>query len=454
MAGASKADDLVCLESRAPLTDIAIANLAFATGANLRWLQIPAALTDGIQSEDEFLRSSPHARNIGHTISKVLEPYHRYLDLTAYRTVTFITKATPHGLVAPPNVAVAYLLHIADLPHVITNIILYEALEEIRTYTAIICDPGFFRGSETEPVSHLLERAKWKVRQLKENAASYDAFDAHIQFFPHDLLLIVAHGGTVSGQYQVWLVRDPEGHEHTFECERVMALSGVRPDGQVRVIFLTVPVRVDGVFWNDSEGKRAIKAGDILSQFLNLHQDPTSPELVLQAAYDLPEVSFSNAIALHKESAHFLSVHSLGFREYPVVFNNSCSSWADLEAKALHAGARAYVCTARAVEDRDAVTVAIKFVEHALRGLPLAEALQVATAGLPRERNPYIYVGLPFSTLKSPPPGTEAAKQWKEHAGELRAQMAERLGDNIDVDLQRRLQEAVAFIDNAMQSFE
>ena len=320
--------------------------------------------------------------------------------------------------------------------------------------SSFICDPGFFPHSETEPVSRLLEHANWKVRLLKEEAASCDAFDAHIQFFPHDFLLIVAHGRTVSGLYQVWLVKDPDGQEHILECEVAMTVSGMRPDGKVRVSTLTVPVRVDGFFWNDSEGKKTVNAGKILQRFFHLRRNPNSPELVLRASYNLPEVSFSNAVALHNNNAHFLSVHSLGFRECPVVFNNSCSSWADLGAKALHAGARAYVCTARSVEDQDATNVAIRFVEHALQGLPRADALQAATAWLPRERNPYMYVGLPFSTLNSPPPRLEVTKRWKERAGELRARMAERLTNDIDADLRRNLQEAVAFVDYVIDEAE
>src|SRR5262249_5783774 len=76
-----KADDLICLESREPLTDIAIVNLAFATGADLRWVEIPTSVTDLIQNEDEFLRTSSRARSVGQTIRQILEPYHLNLDL-------------------------------------------------------------------------------------------------------------------------------------------------------------------------------------------------------------------------------------------------------------------------------------------------------------------------------------------------------------------------------------
>ena len=127
----------LCLESREPLTDIAIVNLAFATGADLRWIEIPTAVTDLIQSEDEFLCTSRRARTVGQSIRQILEPYHHVLDLTAYRTVTFVTKATPHGLITPPEVTVAHLLHIDELPRALTNMILCEELEETRTYTSI-----------------------------------------------------------------------------------------------------------------------------------------------------------------------------------------------------------------------------------------------------------------------------------------------------------------------------
>ena len=203
-----KANDLVCIESRDPLTDIVIANLALAAGADLRWIELPAALAERIDSEDEFVRSSSRAPRVTRAVRDELERHHRELDLHSYRTVTIVTKATPHGLVTPPTVTTAHLLHIADLAHALVDIMLYETWETSRTYTAIICDPGFFRGSETEPVSRLLENAGWKVRRLEGTAASYDAFDAHVKFFPHDFLMIAAHGGRVEGQYQVWELRD------------------------------------------------------------------------------------------------------------------------------------------------------------------------------------------------------------------------------------------------------
>lgn len=82
----------------------------------------------------------------------------------------------------------------------------------------------------------------------------------------------------------------------------------------------------------------------------------------------------------------------------------------------------------------------------------MAGALESATATLPRERNPYIYVGLPFSTLKSSPAGTDVAARWMGRAMELRALMTRRLSDDIDEDLRRTLREAVAFVDAALQS--
>lgn len=230
-----------------------------------------------------------------------------------------------------------------------------------------------------------------------------------------------------------------------------MAPGDVRPDRKVPVSFLFVPVRVDGISWSDSEGKKAINAGDTVQRFLDLHGTGLSPDLMLRAAYNLPQVAFSNAIVLHDGDLHFFAVHSLGFRENPVVFNNSCSSWEHLGDRALHAGARAYICTAWPVEDPVATDVAIRFVDIALRGAPLALALKEATAHLPHERNPYVYVGLPFSRIREAPEGLDVTERWKRRAEQLRAKMAERLTQIDDPELARTIQEGIAFIDQLLK---
>src|SRR6266516_3244100 len=147
------------------------------------------------------------------------------------------------------------------------------------------------------------------------------------------------------------------------------------------------------------------------------------------AAYDLPDVAHSNAILLHGGATHFLGVHALGFREHPVLFNNSCSSWDEMGGRALHAGARAYICTGRAVDDRDATTVAIRFVDLALQGTPLAQALTEATRDLPRERDPYLYVGSPFSTMRAAPAGVVATDRWRRRLVKLYRALTSRLNE-------------------------
>lgn len=446
--------DIICMEPYDPIEDISVANLAIAVGADLAYIDLPEEESRAINEEEEFLRSARAGGQpmVGRMLGRRLATRQAALGLPRYKSATFVTKSTPHGLVAPSNVITAHTPHFRGLSQLFTNAILYEIDEVSRTYMSLIFDPGFFPDTEAEPVADLFGAAGWNVKRVTGPGCRYEAFDLHIQFFPNDVLLTATHGGEVPGEYVIWRFRDSKGVEHTFECEEVLIFSHVGVDDKVRVTTLTVPVRIDGIFWDDEEGKRELDAGDLLRQFVDLHRTPKLPaELVLQNRYDLPRVGYSNAIALHNGAFHFLGVHSLGHHEHPLVFNNACSSWAELGKKVMFAGARAYVCTARAVENPAAKEVAVGFFRAALGGTALAEALWSASYDVPRARGVYVFAGLPFATLKLPPRGVDIRKRWGERAQQIEASLRSYLNREADARMGLDLKVAMAFIRAAIR---
>jgi hypothetical protein len=444
---AGAASDLVCLEPYTPIEDIAVANLAIATASDFAHIDLSLEDSDVIDDEEGFLRSARTGTGpiLGRAFSHRIPQYHTALNLARYRTATFVTKTTPHGLAAPEHVITAHIPRLGGMARLFTDIILAESAESWRTYMGLVVDPGFFEGTEAEPVGAMLRGAGWNVRQLLGASCTYEEFDFHVQFFPNDLLLTATHGGEVSGDYVVFRFADSKGVEHQFECEEVALFSHAGAEGLVRVSILTVPVRLDGVVWDDDEGKERIGAGDLLRRFLELYREHTD-EITVLNRYDLPRVNFSNAVVLHGGAFHFLGIHSFGYHERPVVFNNACSSWADLGRKVMFAGGRAYVCTARSVGNEAATQVAVSFFGAALGGTPLAEALHAACAGVPEARGIYVFAGLPFSTLHSPPAGANTRRRWHDHAMQLEAGLTaldnREPGGRGEIDLRQ----AIAFI--------
>jgi hypothetical protein len=443
---ASTRPDLVCFERRTPVDDLAVANVAIAMEAGLTLLEISPEDSDHIMREDQTLQSADPRRGVGagREISRRLTPYHQALDLGRYETVTFVAKSVPHGLVAPVGPVVCHVPRIMDLARIFANAVMYETQEGGRTYTAVILDPGFFPVSESVAVNDMLRGAGWRVKRLDGAQASYEGLDLHLQFYPHDVLLLVSHGGEVPGRYNVFRFRDINGAPHQFECEEAVAFSFVGPDDKVLVSTLTVPVRVDGYFWDTEEARAGVNPGDVLRRYVELHRSDLIDQIELLASYDLPNVRFSNAVMVHGGRTHQLAVNALGLREDGIVFNNSCSSWAEIGKRVLFAGARGYICTARPVNDQDAVRVATGFFERALVGTPLATALRESALAVPSVQGVYIYVGLPFSTLHSPQ-RVDIGARWKARVIEIARGIA-RLDRGEAPDDGRRLDDALAFL--------
>jgi hypothetical protein len=104
------------------------------------------------------------------------------------------------------------------------------------------------------------------------------------------------------------------------------------------------------------------------------------------------------------DSIHQGQFHSLACNSYPIIFNNTCSSWYEIAVNFIAAGARAYVGTIWKVDNSVARDAAKVFYEHLFEKGNLLDSFYEMTRSIRRIdcRSIYLYWGLHFSTLKIP----------------------------------------------------
>ena len=96
--------------------------------------------------------------------------------------------------------------------------------------------------------------------------------------------------------------------------------------------------------------------------------------------------------------------YSLAANSYPIIFNNTCSSWYEIAVTFIAAGARAYFGTVWAVDNLVAREAAKDFYDNVLEHEYLIEAFYEMTQRISSAscRSIYFYWGLHFSKLHRP----------------------------------------------------
>src|SRR5260370_5695403 len=96
------------------------------------------------------------------------------------------------------------------------------------------------------------------------------------QYLPSDLIFFSTHCGELDGRRIIERFPDRTGAYHEICYDRVLSISPTpeftanpSPDGLIEVMFLYVPISMDGINWSDSPGKEKIRAGELSQDFLN-----------------------------------------------------------------------------------------------------------------------------------------------------------------------------------------
>ncbi len=326
------------------------------------------------------------------------------LDEYCFRQLVFFTRGIPYG-VLPFRCPVSHLFQELELGIQVLNAYHRLAEEDGSFAVAVLCDPGDLCESETVHIEKLCETRGIETIALRGSEAEVTQFDHIVTRYPFDLLFISAHGGEISGKRVTATFTSSKGENHTFVSDRYTTcgdLPGFVDDAMIYQ--MVVPVSLDGVPWSDSEaiGKHLAEIGFDWEEFQHYSRHRLEDEEVL-AVEDVKSTKFSNAIALNG-SPWMPMLYVAGESRLPVVFNNACSSWIQMAFMFLFAGASVYIGTTKDILETLAYECGKDFLDNALRGIPLSEALHLSQkqALLQASYSPYLYWGHPDIRLIKP----------------------------------------------------
>lgn len=308
---------------------------------------------------------------------------------------TFFTDGLPYSLILQNIIPCTYV-HLSLKPDLfIVNSILFHHGEHFGA--VVVFSPVFFSDEETDWLCEFFAKNKCYLRPLIGQHATLAAFDFHAQYFPYDVLHICSHGGEVDGYEMTEQFTDRDGTKHAVEFEEVIGVTPA-PDkpGMVAVHRKVFPRTLDGLRWMSSE---------LEEHGLPSHVSLDMWKCMLEskgARKKKGRIAMSCAIAC-ADTIHQGQFHALASYSSPIVFNNTCWSWAEVAGFFLACGARGYIGTLWAVENDAAVIAARTFYENLFRGTVLS-ASHKAVKSIDRtpSKDIYIYWGLPFTTLPAP----------------------------------------------------
>jgi len=233
--------------------------------------------------------------------------------------------------------------------------------------------------------------------------ASVTRVSAMVELFPYDILLISTHCGDVSGWRWTYEFRDREGLERVLVVDIAIGVGQATESDKVLVTQYVRFVSLDGVDWNDEEGKRRLYIGYSIIDYAERSRDfdtfrPTKRERIARV--------FGSA-ALRMHDNNYVPVPaSLAADGTPIVVNNACGSWHRLASTFSFGNARAYIGTLYDVLDIEAALVMKELLEKEF-SKPLAVALWNAQRRVwgASPRRPYAMVGCHFQRVISGPDG-------------------------------------------------
>ena len=197
--------------------------------------------------------------------------------------------------------------------------------------------------------------------------------------------------------------KDRYGEPHVFVIDHAAGIGytgeGTGRDAKFEVMNFQRFVELDGVDWNDDQGKEKIPAGELAEQFSHISVDDWD---VLESK-DIGPVRYCVALKL---TDHFLLImfQSVAGYEHPIIFNNACVSFYQFAERLIYAGARAYIGTLHGVDNNKAKAVAEYFFLNLTREKPLPIILWEAQKRVwpnPADRT-YIHIGCHFSNIVEP----------------------------------------------------
>ena len=224
--------------------------------------------------------------------------------------------------------------------------------------------------------------------------ASLDTYAAH---YPYDILHICSHGGESNGYHCVGEFQDRYGKLHQVEYDELVAFTPMLTDkDKVAVTIKAFPRRLDGFAWMSAELKAQNFPSYVFEDFWAAVTDGRKKVDRTPSKGVIP----GSCSIVCTNGIHQGTFDRLASDHFPIVFNNSCSSWDEIAASFIDAGCRGYIGTLWSIGNESAHEAARVFYEQCWRE-PRIKAFHDMLKAIeaPPDRDIYLFWGLHFSSL-------------------------------------------------------
>ncbi len=319
------------------------------------------------------------------------------IDFAAFEYATFFTEGLPYSLGIENIIPCSYVNLSLRADFFVFNCLAFEHIERFNS-VVIFSLEEFFVDGETKWLIDFFKKNNYFIRGLISETAKVRDLDYNAPNFPYDILHISSHGGEVDGYAVSEEFTDREGKKHLVEYDEVVGFSPVPGKDLIELHRKTIFRKFDGFEWMSPElAKQNLPHYVFEDMRKSLYQKEELGKGIKREPKD--RVPMSCAIKC-SDSIHQGMFRTLASHSSPFVFNNTCWSWSEVATFFLAGGARGYIGTLWAIQNRVAITGAQTFYENVL-GSTILEAFHKSLKAIENtaDKNIYIFWGLHFSTL-------------------------------------------------------
>ncbi|WP_372947816.1 hypothetical protein [Mariniphaga sp.] len=402
-------EGLIVIEDTDTISSVIATNYAVSINASVRYV---AALEEEIPNKILYLIEEWKKGNADSykELEAIIYPRLEGINFSNFKFGTFFTEGVPYSLFLKNIIPFTYVhLHLHVDLFIFNNI--YKEHQDSTGSSVIFSPLEFGYNEETSFVVEQFDKANFHVTSLiGKNASAYN-LHKFIQDYPFDLLHICSHGGEVPGYIVTRKFNDRDGIQHTIEFDEVISLSPSDRfnDENERLIEVTskqIWKKFDNMVWKSKELKDKNYPDYVFADMLNeVHKQGHSGKKY----NEIPKgnIPYSCSIKCYGDGK-FISTYQAMFNRIassyvtPIIFNNTCFSWAEISRSFIESGAGTIIGTLWSINNETAKDSAIEFYKNIFNSTilnSLSKSFEVSKGT--KDENIYIMWGLHFTTLRT-----------------------------------------------------
>jgi len=387
-------EGLIVIEKIQAASAIIAINYALSIGSNIAIIKQPETNMKEIKHLIEKWKEE-NSINSYNDLSALLYREIEEIHFEKYKFATFFTFGAPYSLILNNVIPFTYVNNLLKPDFFIFNNIFVEKKKSI--FSAIIFSPlEFGEDEETNFVIEKIKENNYFVKELVGKEATVFNIENHVKKYPYEILHICSHGGEVDGYRLIEEFKDQDGNIHKVEYDQVFSLAPDKSEELIEVTTINIWRKFDGLDWKSKELQEKELPHYVFSNMiteLSASKDKRGDKKLV--------VRDSSHIKCNHFNYHAVFNIIAGGHTHPLIYNNTCWSWAEISESFLHAGARGYIGTLWAANNNIANDTAKVFYENIFED-SILNALQKSLVKTQKsdDENIYIYWGLHFSKLK------------------------------------------------------